>query len=167
MATISSNDDFVNACNHLITQGQLPVTVARFIDATARKVYDETTPLTDITPDTATLETALDSANAEIVVQASETTQATTARSNLKSLMSGLQDLSATDKGYAVYCRLFAWRNGANQATIDGIINRATATSYITNLPEWQNLPAASRVFMAKVLEADAALAQVLLLILG
>jgi hypothetical protein len=104
---------------------------------------------------------------AEIEAHQFDTAQVGVARNDLSALMSGLSGLSATDKGYAVYCRLFAWRNGANQATIDGITNRATATAYITNLAEWQNLPVASRAFMAKVLEADAALCQVLILVLS
>lgn len=83
MATINSNDDFVNACNYLIAQGQLTVTVARFIDASARKVYDETTPVTDITPDTATLETALDNANAAILNAANTQTEDATERATL------------------------------------------------------------------------------------
>jgi hypothetical protein len=104
---------------------------------------------------------------AEVVVRQFDAAQVGVARSDLSALMSGLSGLSATDKGYAVYCRLFAWRNGANQATIEGIINRATATTYITNLPEWQNLPIASRAFNAKVLETNAALCQVLVLVLS
>lgn len=95
-----------------------------------------------------------------------ETTQANSARAQLQALITGLSGLSATDKGYAVYCRLFAWRNGANQATLDGITNKATAQAYITGLAEWQAMTAASRAFFAKELEANAALCQVLLLVL-
>lgn len=122
-------------------------------------------------PDDITLQqaqTVVDAHNPATLTNAQqETTQANTARNQLKLLMMGLHGLSVEDKGYAVYCRLFAWRNGANQATLDGIINRATAAAYITSLPEWTNMTAASRAFMAKKLEADAALCQVLLLVLS
>lgn len=65
MATITTNDDFVNACNYLIAQGQLASIGARFIDAVNRVVIDEDNN-SNITPNTATLEAALDSANTEI-----------------------------------------------------------------------------------------------------
>jgi hypothetical protein len=104
--------------------------------------------------------------NTEVAIRQAESNQANSAQSNLKSLMNGLQGLSASDKGYAIYCRLFAWRNGANQATLDAIIDRATAVAYITGLSEWQAMTAASKNFFAKELEANAALCQVLLLVL-
>jgi hypothetical protein len=77
MATIQSNDDFVNAINHLVSINHVAVQVqgARFLDAPARKVFDErgagVENVIDITPDTPTLEAALDSALLEL--SASET----------------------------------------------------------------------------------------------
>jgi len=70
MARIITNDDFVNACNYLVSQGQLQVSGVRVIRASERVVYDETDHedgngkkvLSNITPDTPTLETTLDNA---------------------------------------------------------------------------------------------------------
>lgn len=167
MAQILTDDNFVNACNHLIAQGQLAVQGARFIDRAARKVWDEqVNGNVDITPDTPTLEAALDSATVQLTTAQTEAAQANTAKATLQNLMSGLHALSAQDKGYAVYGRIFAARNGANQATVDGITNKATAQAYITGLAEWQNMTAASRAFFAKELEANAGLCMVLMLVL-
>lgn len=95
-----------------------------------------------------------------------EGAQVNTARTTLQTLMSGLGALNAADKGFAIYGRIFAFRNGANQTVIDGITNKATAQAYITGLPEWQALPVASKAFFAKELEANAGLCTALLLIL-
>lgn len=91
MATIVTNDDFVNACNYLVSQGQLQVSGVRVIRASERVVYDETDHedgngkkvLTDITPGTPTLEAALDNAILEFtttsaieIVQANSDSQA-------------------------------------------------------------------------------------------
>lgn len=68
MASIVSNDDFVNAVAWLFDNGQLIATGERFIDASARKVWDEQALATvDITPSQLVLEAALDSANAAIL----------------------------------------------------------------------------------------------------
>jgi hypothetical protein len=84
MATINSDNDFVNACNHLIAQGQLTVQGVRFIDRIARKIFDERgngiENVIDITPDTATLEAALDSANAALSEQAAQEVVQTNAK---------------------------------------------------------------------------------------
>ena len=103
---------------------------------------------------------------AELNTAQAETTQADNAKTALQALMSGLHALSANDKGYAVYGRIFAARNGANLATIDGITNKATAQAYITGLSEWQAMTQASRNFFAKELEANAGLTMVLMLVL-
>lgn len=80
MAAIATNDDFRNACEYLIQHAGLVVQGERVIIAGERKVFDRRGAgienLFDITPDTATLETALDNANAGI---ADENTVATTA----------------------------------------------------------------------------------------
>lgn len=178
MATITTDEQFVLACSWLVDNGQLPVQGERFIDRVARKVFDEhpnpepppeypnQVLLVDITPDTMTLEAALDSANTQLTVTSSESAQAASAKSTLQTLMAGLHGLSANDKGYAIYGRIFAFRNGANQTIIDGITNKATAQAYITGLAEWQALPAAAKNFLAKELEANAGLCTALLLVL-
>jgi hypothetical protein len=95
-----------------------------------------------------------------------EATQAESARNALKALMNGLHGLSASDKGYALYCRLLASRDGASNATINGIVDRPTAVAYVTSKPEWTAATAATRNLIADILEADAALCMVLLLVL-
>lgn len=113
------------------------------------------------------LQTIIDNHNpASLTTEQQESAQATNAKTALQALMSGLHGLSAQDKGYALYGRIFAARNGANQATIDGITNKATAQAYITGLPEWTNMTAASKAFFAKELEANAGVCMVLLLVL-
>jgi hypothetical protein len=73
MADIVTNDDFVNACNHLIATNQLSIQGERFVDPFARKVWDERGDgienLIDITPDTVILEAALDGANAALAIE--------------------------------------------------------------------------------------------------
>jgi hypothetical protein len=168
MATIETNEQFVNACNHLIAQGQLAVQGARFIDRAARKVWDERiNGNVDITPDTPTLEAALDSATITLTTAQQETAQAVNAKTALQQLMTGLHGLSAEDKGYAIYCRLLAYRNNATQQVIFGIVDRATAAAYVTSLPQWTNVPATSKPMMALMLETNAALTQVLILVLS
>lgn len=63
MATITTDEQFALACNHLIAASLLSVQGERFIDRAARKVIDERIGgNVDITPDTPTLESALDAA---------------------------------------------------------------------------------------------------------
>lgn len=69
MAVIQTDQHFLLAASHLADTGQLPVTGERFIDASARKVYDERLSepepedrLIDVTPSQQALETALDAA---------------------------------------------------------------------------------------------------------
>jgi hypothetical protein len=130
------------------------------------EVLDDET-LTILTPDTATLESALDGANATIATTQAEVTQANSAKTALQNLMTGLEGLSAEDKGYAIYCRLMAYRNNATQQVIFGIVDRATAAAYVTSLPQWTNVPATSKPMMQLMLETNAALTQVLLLVLS
>lgn len=96
-----------------------------------------------------------------------ETEQATNAKTALQQLMMGLHGLSAEDKGYAIYCRLLAHRNNASPQVIFGIVNRATAAAYVTSLPQWNNVPATSKPMLALMMETNAALTQVLLLVLS
>jgi hypothetical protein len=73
MATITSNDDFVNAISYLISVNHLSVQVQgeRFINPAARQLWDERGAanggIVDITPDAATLEAALDNANIALI----------------------------------------------------------------------------------------------------
>jgi hypothetical protein len=84
MATITNDDEFVLACNYLVLTNQLTVQGERFINAAARLVIDEQNGgNVDITPDTPTLESALDGAIADMAaretvasVQANAKTQA-------------------------------------------------------------------------------------------
>jgi hypothetical protein len=70
MATITTDEQFVSACNHLIAANLLPVQGDRFIDRAARQVWDERIGgNVDITPDTATLEAALDAAIATLTAE--------------------------------------------------------------------------------------------------
>ena len=70
MAAITNDEQFRLACSYLVSVGLLPVQGERVIAATARKVYDQRGAgienQFDITPNTATLESALDSANAAV-----------------------------------------------------------------------------------------------------
>lgn len=103
--------------------------------------------------------------NASAIAE-SEANQALSAKTALKALTNGLHNLSANDKGYALYCRLLAWRDGATQQTINAIVDRPSAVAYITSKPEWINATAATRALLGDILEADAALCMVLLLVL-
>lgn len=71
MAQIITDNDFREAVRVLVEGGQLPVAGQRFVNASERAVYDEQPGnLVNITPDTATLEAALDDANIEAVIEA-------------------------------------------------------------------------------------------------
>lgn len=66
MATINNDIKFANAVSQLVSEDALKVLGARFLDRFNRRVYDEikrqggNVSQVDITPDTATLESALD-----------------------------------------------------------------------------------------------------------
>lgn len=68
MAAITNDEQFALACSYLVSVGLLPVQGERQIIPIERKVYDQRGSgienQFDITPNTATLESALDSANA-------------------------------------------------------------------------------------------------------
>lgn len=67
MAAITTDQDFVLAVSYLVDTGQLPVTGERYIDAAARKVYDQRPgELVDITPIQSVLESALDAARLQV-----------------------------------------------------------------------------------------------------
>lgn len=104
---------------------------------------------------------------AELNTAQLEAAQVNTAKTTLQNLTTGLHGLSAEEKGYAIYCRLLAYRNNANQQVIFGIVDRATAAAYVTSLPQWTSVPATSKPMLALMLETNAALTQVLLLVLS
>jgi hypothetical protein len=87
MTLIENDNDFIQACDYLVTQDLLPVQGSRFVDPFARKVFDERGTgienLIDITPDTPTLEAALDSANAAMATQVATATEDTNERATL------------------------------------------------------------------------------------
>lgn len=142
---------------------------AAFGAGAARHGYDGA-HFVDTTNESITLQqvqTVIDAHNpANLTTQQQEVNQAATAGNVLKALMAGLHGLSAADKGYALYGRIFASRNGASQPTIDGITDKASAVAYITGLAQWQAMTAASRAFFAMELEANAGMCMVLLLVL-
>lgn len=114
------------------------------------------------------LETIIAAHNPETLTTGqAEAAQAVNAKTALQNLMTGLHGLSAEDKGYAIYCRLLAYRNNAAQQTIFGIVDRDTAAAYVTSLPQWTNVPATSKPMLQLMLETNAALTQVLLLVLS
>lgn len=89
MATVDTAEKFALACGWLVDNGQLPVQGARFIDAPARKVYDERVGSNvDITPNTVTLEAALDSANAQLTTAQTQAIARTLLLSDAKNYLS-------------------------------------------------------------------------------
>lgn len=95
-----------------------------------------------------------------------ETVQAATAKTTLQALMSGLHGLSAEDKSYAIACRIMAQKDGANNQVVIAIVDRATATAYVTSKPEWTGATAATRALVGDVLEMIAGITQMMLVVL-
>jgi hypothetical protein len=170
MTIIETDEQFVLAINHLIAANLLPVQGERFIDRVARKIYDERGAgienLIDITPDTPTLEAALGAANATLTVATSEIAQATRAKDNLKTLLSGLHTLSEQDKGYVVLARIMAKNDNQSNAIIAAITTRAQATQYVVNRANWLAVPIAARPMLGDILEAHAVSFSVIIAIL-
>lgn len=71
-----------------------------------------------------------------------------------QALFAGLIDLPVEDMLYAAYGRGWADYNGENQATIDAIIDRATAASYIQGTTQWSSAAPAERQLMIASTEA-------------
>jgi hypothetical protein len=71
----------------------------------------------------------------------------------LRRYAAGLQDLTEAEFGFALLGRLFAVANGASDAVIFAIVNKATAQTYITNLDQWGALQAAVRQWLSLELE--------------
>lgn len=133
----------------------------RFIDGAL--VLDDPVLGTSVVADSAWIAAR----EAEVAAGEFATTQVTVARDNLQQLMTGLQGLSAADKGYAIYIRLLALRNGATPQVIAGIADRVTAAAYVQSTTQWTNTPAATKPMIQLMLETNAALCQVLLLVLS
>lgn len=98
---------------------------------------------------------------AEVNAVTAEAAQVSSAKATRNNLMTGLHNLSDADKGYVIACRIMAYKDGATNQVIMAIVDRATATSYITSKPEWTNAPAATRNLVADVLEMFAGIVQV------
>jgi hypothetical protein len=64
----------------------------------------------------------------------------------LRTLMLGLNGLPAGDAAYAAIGRAYAMKDGASQATIDGIVDRTTAATYVTGKAEWAALITATNL---------------------
>lgn len=81
---ITTDEQFALACSYLVSVGLLPVQGERHIIPVERKVYDQRgggiQNRFDITPNTATLESALDSANANVADENSVAASADIAR---------------------------------------------------------------------------------------
>lgn len=89
--------------------------------------------------------------------------QSTTTKTALSQLFQGLGSLSAKDKGYAVYGRLMAFSDGATNETIYSIVDRLSATTYLTSKPEWVAMDATTKAFIADMLETNAVMVQALI----
>jgi len=74
----------------------------------------------------------------------------------IRQYLQGLGQLEPVDFGYAYMARLMAVANGENLSTVLAIVDRATATSYITGMSQWGNLTAAQRQWLAVDLESRA-----------
>ena len=80
--------------------------------------------------------------------------------------LKALRALPAEDAAYALMGRAMAYRDGASGATISGIVDRASAAAYLQSKPEWINLTAASKAWMADMLDMQAYVFQ-LVIVLG
>lgn len=96
-----------------------------------------------------------------------ELTQADTAKTALKNLISGLHELSVQDKGYVVLGRIMARNDGANNTTIMSITTRVQAQAYVTSRANWLAVPSAARPMLGDILEAQAVSLSVLIALLA
>jgi hypothetical protein len=92
--------------------------------------------------------------------------QASLASGALAAMLNDLQGLNAGDAAYALMGRAMATKDGATQAVINSIINRATAAAYLTGKSEWIGLPASARAWLQDHLEMEAYLFQALIIVL-
>ena len=92
--------------------------------------------------------------------------QADAVREIVRTYLHGLNRLPVVDFGYAYLGRLIAKADGASEAEILAIVDKATAQAYITGMNEWAALPAATRQWLAVDLESRAYDAMVIRLLL-
>ena len=108
MAVIDSDEKFRLAASNWIESNPGVFQGTRFVDATGRKIYDERPQPVDVTPDTATLEAALDNANAGVAEEAALQTTRDIAlasakiylRNQLRSVSPNPTTIFNTIKGY-------------------------------------------------------------------
>lgn|SRR5574341_468345 len=98
--------------------------------------------------------------NALLTIVEQNQAQTTNAITSLNPLLTNLSNLSAEDAAYALMGRAMALKDGASQITISGIIDRATAASYLQNKIEWINLPATAKSWLVDHLDMEAMLFQ-------
>ena len=85
----------------------------------------------------------------------------------LRDLLGGLGQIeNIVDFGYAYRARLLAKANGENLATIQAIVDRATASAYVGGMSQFQALTVAQRQWLAVDLESQAYNAMVIRLLL-
>jgi hypothetical protein len=104
--------------------------------------------------------------NAALMAAEQDAAQVANANASMISLLSGLAQLTAEDAAYALMGRAMAHKDGASQAVIDGIVDRATAAAYLTGKTEWVNLPAAAKAWLADHLDMEAVLFQAVIIVL-
>lgn len=86
------------------------------------------------------------------------TNQQANAQVGARMLLAGVSTAAtARDAAYALVGRSYAVANNEPQATIDGIVDRATAASYIQSTSWWTALTSAQRQLKQLDLEAEAA----------
>jgi len=92
----------------------------------------------------------------DIIEPTDEEAQGSNAEALIRQYLQGLAQLEPVDFGYAYVARLLAVANGESLATVLAIVDRATATSYITGMDQWSNLTGAQRQWLAVDLESRA-----------
>ena len=92
--------------------------------------------------------------------------QATAAEEKARELLSGLAQLDVLDFGYAYVARTLARANGESLATIQAIVDRPTAGTYVQSMDQFTNVTTAQRQWLIVDLESraiDAALIRLFL----
>lgn len=87
-------------------------------------------------------------------------------QTRFQQLTQGLGGLTVEDRSYAITARIMAHKDGATNAVLLGITNKATAQAYVTGKSEWIGATAATRALVGDVLETMAGIVQVALLTL-
>ena len=93
--------------------------------------------------------------------------QAAKVQEALHDLLAGLGQIeNIVDFGYAYRARLLAKANGEELTTIQAIVDRATASAYVSGMSQFQALTTAQRQWLAVDLESQAYDAMVIRLLL-